>query len=375
MNQLFMHPAKMFPAMKSIALILPVLFTIQTSAPACSTFALAKDGELVVGNNDDWFCNVAFFVASPRGVTKRSFLPSADKRIEWTSKYGSVTINFNFVGSPSGGMNEAGLVIDESWPGPCRYPDPDARPAIDEIQWLQYQFDNCATVEEVLATDSKLRISGFFGKSHYFVCDATGKAAIFEWIDGKRVAHVLAREDAPVLANDNYAWSAAELKRHRGFGGDKPVGDLTSSLDRFCRAARMVKLFATNDTATAVDYGFQILTNISQASTAFSWIYDISNRTICYKTAQSREVKRVPLSRFDLGKGPVLMAEILTAKSGDITGGFEPYTLEKNRDFVTRVIKSWRKNHFAMHITDAEVEQMIQYPETMRMSAVLFEDH
>jgi hypothetical protein len=33
--------------------------------------------------------------------------------------------------------------------------------------------------------------------------------------------------------------------------------------------------------------------------------------------------------------------------------------------FVTCVIKSWRENRFAMHITDAEIEQMIQYPETM----------
>ena len=360
--------------MKKIAAILLAVLAFQTPTFACSTFALSKGRELVVGNNDDWFCNVAFFVVNPRGVTKRTFLPSADKRLEWTSKYGSVTLDFNFVGSPSGGMNEAGLVIDESWPGPCRYPDPDARPAMDEIQWLQYQFDNCATVEEVLATDSRLRISGFFGKSHYFVCDASGKAATVEWIDGKRVTHILTQEDAPVLANDNYAWSAAELKKYQGFGGNKLIGDSTSSLDRFCRAARMVKQFATNDSSTAVDYGFEILANISQQSTAFSWIYDIANRTICYRAAQSREMKRVPLSKFDFSKGPMLMAEVLTTKSGDITSNFEPYTLEKNRDFVTRVIKSWRENHFAMHITDAEVEQMIQYPETQGMTSPAMKD-
>lgn len=308
-------------------------------------------------------------MVNKRGVTKRAFLPSAEKKLQWTSKYGSVSINFNFVGSPSGGMNEAGLVIEESWPGPCRYPEPDSRPAIDEIQWLQYQFDNCATVDEVLAADSTLRISGFFGQSHYLVCDAGGKVAAIEWIDGKMVAHVLTKDDVQVLANDNYVWSQAELKKHIGFGGKTPIGNSPSSLDRFCRAARMVKQFDANGSSMAVDYGFEILADVSQKSTAFSWIYDIANRTIYYKTAKSRQIKKVPLSRFNFtGKGPMLMAEILTTKSGDITDSFEPYTLEKNRDFVMRVVRSWRENHFAMHITDADVELMIRYPETQDMN-------
>jgi choloylglycine hydrolase len=323
----------------------------------------------VVGNNDDWFCNVAYFVVSPRGITKQTFLPSAGKRLEWTSKYGSVTMNFNFVGSPSGGMNEAGLVIDESWPGPCRYPDPDDRPVLDEIQWLQYQFDNCATVDEVIQTDPKLRIVGFFGKSHYFVCDKNGKAATIEWIDGKMVAHILTNDILPVLTNDNYDWSISQLKKYKGFGGEMPVGNTTSSLDRFCRAANMVKQFASNKNIIATDYGFTILENISQQSTEFSWVYDITNRTICYKTAWSKEIKKVPLRNFDfISKDPLLMTDILTSESGDITGNFEPYTLEKNRDFVTRVVKSWRANGFAKHITDADVEKMIWYPETMKYS-------
>jgi hypothetical protein len=60
------------------------------------------------------------------------------------------------------------------------------------------------------------------------------------------------------------------------------------------------------------------------------------------------------------------MSDILTAKLGDITGNFTPYTLERNRDFVTRIITSWRANGFGKSITDADVEKMIQYPETMR---------
>lgn len=337
------------------------------NAIACSTFALIKGKNIMVCNNDDWFCNVGFIAVNQRGITKQTFLPSATKRIEWTSKYGSVTLNYNFVGSPSGGMNEAGLVIDESWPGPCQYPYPDDRPEIDEIQWLQYQFDNCATVDEVIQTDSKLRIVGFFGKSHYFVCDKNGKSATIEWINGKMVVHILTNGNIPVFTNNNYDWSVTEIKKYEGFGGTEQIGNTSSSLDCFCRAANRVQKSSDNNSISAIDYGFDILENISQKSTEFSWIYDITNRTIYYKTTWSRETKLIKLSNFDFSsKGSIFMSDILTAKLGDITGNFTPYTLERNRDFVTRIITSWRANGFGKSITDADVEKMIQYPETMR---------
>ena len=356
---------------KNLILLLFVFVLVYSSVDnagetRCSTFALIKDNSILVCNNDDWFCNVAYFTANPRGVTKQTFLPSADKRLEWTSKYGSVTINFNFVGSPSGGMNEKGLVIDESWPGPCIYPRPDDRPALDEIQWLQYQFDNCATVDEVIQTDSKLRIVGFFGRSHYFVCDKSGKAATIEWIDGEMVVHILNDGNIPVLTNHNYDWSVSNIKNCVGFGGTNPVGDTPSSFDRFCRAAEKVKQYEeNNDNIDAYKYGFDVLDNISQQSTMFNWIYDISNLTIYYRTAWSREIKKIPLDKFDFNEDKILMADVLTSDSGDITKNFTPYTLERNRDFVTRVIKNWRENNFATHLTEDDIRKMIHYPETM----------
>jgi penicillin V acylase-like amidase (Ntn superfamily) len=359
--------------MKNLLLLKRLLFAsllipfFCNNSIACSTFALIKGINILVCNNDDWFCNVGYIAVNPRGITKQTFLPSAAKRIEWTSKYGSITLNYNFVGSPSGGMNEAGLVIDESWPGPCQYPYPDDRPEIDEIQWLQYQFDNCATVDEVIQTDSKIRITGFFGKSHYFVCDKNGKSATIEWINGKMVVHILTNGNIPVLTNNNYDWSISEIKKYEGFGGTEQIGYTSSSLDRFCRAANRVQKFSGSDSISAIDYGFSTLENISQKSTEFSWIYDITNRAIYYKTAWSKGTKIINLENFDFSStGSLLMADILTLKSGDITGNFTPYTLEKNRDFVTRVIQSWRANGFGKNITDTDVEKMIQYPETMR---------
>jgi choloylglycine hydrolase len=324
----------------------------------------------VVGNNDDWFSDVGFLVVNKRNVRKRALPHASGKPLEWTSKYGSLTLNFDSVGSPSGGMNEAGLVIDESWLDETAYPRRDRRPVIDEVQWIQYQLDNCATVDEVLRTDGVLRIELFTGKSHYFVCDRSGKVAVVEWVGGEMVAHVLSRDDVQIITNDTYTKSLEVLKKHRGFGGAAPCGQSGSSLDRFCRAATMVKRFAGDDRATAAGQGFEILANVSQKSTMFSWIYDIGNRSIHYKTAASPRIKTVRLDTFQFDcRGPMLMADVLTDRAGDISSNFEPYTLEKNRDFVARVIKKWRANGFALHITDAEVEKMIHYPETLECAA------
>lgn len=41
---------------------------------------------------------------------------------------------------PTGGMNEAGLVIELMWLDGSRYPVPDARPAVDNLQWIQYNL-------------------------------------------------------------------------------------------------------------------------------------------------------------------------------------------------------------------------------------------
>ena len=51
-----------------------------------------------------------------------------------------------------------------------------------------------------------------------------------------------------------------------------------------------MKQFPARDGAIAVDYGFEILANVSQKNTAFSWIYDIASRTIRCKTAGGPQV-------------------------------------------------------------------------------------
>ncbi len=354
--------------MKTILiLILAFCLIVNHTVSACSAFGICKGKQIIVGKNLDWFCNTAFLVVNKRNVTKKTFLSSSSSILEWTSKYGSITFTQNGVGFTSGGMNEAGLVIEESWLGQTQYPTPDERPVIDEIQWIQYQLDNCSAVEEVIKTNPKLRIQKYFGESHYFVYDKSGNAAAIDFLNGEMVYHLIRKTDAQVLTNDTYELSSDSLKNFEGFGGSRIIPRGTNSLFRFARAAKMVKDYENNNSTNIIDYGFSILSDVSQRSTAWSVVYDISNLRIYYKTSSSPEIKEVSFNKFDFDcSSPMMLIEINIQKKGDISGLFEQYTLDKNRDLVTKVIKSWRENKFALNITDEEVEKLIQYPETMR---------
>ncbi|NIO29548.1 MAG: linear amide C-N hydrolase [Candidatus Latescibacteria bacterium] len=154
----------------------------------CSTFCLGKGDKTVFGKNFDYHMGYGVVIINKRNVAKHA--ATFSNPAQWVSKYGSVTFNMYGREMPMGGMNEAGLVVDNMWMDSSTYPEPDSRPAVNTLQWIQYQLDNCGTVAEVIATDSLIRInSDSPSKIHYLVCDRNGDCASIEFIDGERVIH------------------------------------------------------------------------------------------------------------------------------------------------------------------------------------------
>jgi penicillin V acylase-like amidase (Ntn superfamily) len=86
-------------------------------------------------------------------------------------------------------MNEVGLVVDSMALVETEYPLPDMRPEIFVLQWIQYQIENFNTIEEVVVSDSQIRITGTGGpdRAHFSVCDRTRNCAVIEFIDHKLV--------------------------------------------------------------------------------------------------------------------------------------------------------------------------------------------
>jgi choloylglycine hydrolase len=83
-----------------------------------------------------------------------------------------------------------------------KYPESDDRPVLGVLQWIQYQLDNNATIEEVIATDAKIRISPNNPPLHYLIADASGNAATIEFFNGKIVVHKGKDLPFPVLTNN-----------------------------------------------------------------------------------------------------------------------------------------------------------------------------
>jgi choloylglycine hydrolase len=238
---------------------------------------------------------------------------------------------------------------------------------INEIQWIQYQLDNYSSIKEVLENIEKIYIKPYAGGGHYFLYDSTGHAATVEILEGEVVTHFLSPSDVQVLTNHTYTDSMEYLKTHVGFGGKKrPPDNATGSRDRFVCAANKIKSFRDNNSTGVVPYAFNILKAVSQKSTARSVVYDIANRAVHVKIPGDNYIRSAYFSEFDFScEKPVMTLDIHIDKTGNVSSFFEPYCRKKHERLVWNSIKRWRANNFATHITDADVQRIIDLPDTM----------
>lgn len=211
--------------------ILFLLFSslLLTAGESCTTFCLDHGDQPVFGRNFDWIAKAGLMMINKRGVTKVVRSGPQDRLLTWTSKYGSATFNQYGREFPMGGMNEAGLVVESMVLEETEYPLPDSRPAINMLQWLQYHLDNFCTIEEVIASNSKIRISGLGGPGyHFLVCDRTGNCSIIEFIENELVYYTKERIPVKTLTNRTYTESISFWKKDK-----LPQPDKGKSVDRF----------------------------------------------------------------------------------------------------------------------------------------------
>jgi choloylglycine hydrolase len=334
------------------------------SSLACSTFCLDVTGGPVFGKNYDWDVPDGMVVVNKRNVTKTALTAASVNPARWTSKYGSVTFNQYGREMPCGGMNEAGLVVELMWLDEAEYPPEDERPHLDNLQWIQYHLDRSSSIEEVIAGDADVRISGGGTAAlHFLVADSTGACAAIEYLGGELTVHTGDSMPAPVLTNDTYENSRSYLAAHRGFGGDRPVPSSSRSLDRFVRAAAAVSEFETEAGDNPVDYGFGVLNSVSQgAHTQWSIVYELAGRRVWYRTQGNRDIRMIDMTRLDFScDSPVLVLDIDAGEAGDVTGSLERYTYETNRALVGR---AFSKTSFLTDTPASVLDLLSRYPET-----------
>src|SRR5262249_35082932 len=155
-----------------------------TAARPCPTVEVIAPDRPVVAYNYDFHPSEGLLLVNKRGTVRRSRLESGGAR--WTSRFGSVTFNQFGRDNPTTGMNESGLMVSLMWLDGSRYPDADDRPAVGILEWIQYNLDGRASVAEVVAGLDDVRPASET-PIHFYVADATGDAAVIEFLQGKAV--------------------------------------------------------------------------------------------------------------------------------------------------------------------------------------------
>jgi penicillin V acylase-like amidase (Ntn superfamily) len=390
--------------MKKLILLLAVLLQIlnlYATAIACTSFLVQDDKRPVMGKSYDWDLGHGMVVVNPRGMKKTGMAAGVtDRPPTWTSQYGSVTFNQYGREFPVGGMNEAGLAVEILWHFSTEYPLPDARPSLNELQWIQYQLDNYASVKEMVAHADEIRIAGLYAKVHYLAVDKRNNSASFSYIDGKLVIN----EDVLALTNTNLSKSRSYLRKFTGFSGNLPIPKgKKGSLDRYVIARSML---ASGDRPDAVSerigFAYSILDAVKTPGyTQWQIVYDLAGREIYFRTAENQRLRLIRLAAFNFScTEPVLGFPIdskddvfdhlgqffdycrklfdkssqpddVSVKSGqcdDVSYNFSQLTDHQNAKMVARgaypILSS---------IPDGVVKKFKGYPASMHCETVFFE--
>ena len=358
--------------MKKPILVLLLAFWT-TNAYCCSTFCLSTEDRVVSGRNMDFHVDGGVIVVNPRGLTKtaipaRPMNAGENRPATWTARYGSLTFSLACRELPSSGINERGLVVNEMTLGSTEYPRRDDRPEVIPAQWIQYQLDNCATVDEVLATDKVIRMAGWdiAPRGHHFlITDKTGKTAVIEFLDGKRIVHTGDSLPVKALTNDTYDDSVGYLRQHRNFGGNIPIPPGPRSTNRFVCLADLLRRHSLMQSNTnMVDYAFEALGHVGQGqSTVWSIVYDATNEKVYYRTHVNPEVRSIDLGELDFS--PSAGAKILSINNphrGDVTDRFVDYTAERNLGYLMEFAR--KDNRKLNDELMEQLKRLSRYPES-----------
>ena len=347
-----------------ILIVCLIFFYLSSNVYPCTTFCIKDNKNIIFGRNLDFSTGFGYVIINKRNVTKTALVFPPENPITWTSKYGSITFNQMGRELPYGGMNEAGLVIDQMWLDTTKYPEPDNRYGLTELQWVQYQLDNSATIDEVIASDRFVRISfQSFAPIHFLLCDQQGDMATIEYIDGEFVYHKGKDLPITVLSNSTYEESVNFTKKFIEFGGNDTIPKTNKSLDRFALAASMVKKFEESKPEDIIDYSFEILDTVSQGeATYWSIVYDIANMKIHYKTYGNRETRVISLEDFNFScELPVLITDIEN-NIDSIEKDFIDYSTELNKELIEN---TFSHVEFLKNIPPEVRDGIARYPESL----------
>jgi choloylglycine hydrolase len=358
----------------ALLLVLPLLSAPRT-ARACTAFLLeGRGGGRVMAKSYDYGFGHGVLMVNPRGVAKQALPTSPGSHpASWVSRYASLTFNQYGREMPQGGMNEAGLMVEVLWLERSQLPPPDARPTVNELQWIQAQLDRFATIDEMVRAVDGLRVERVHGRVHYLACDRSGDCAAFEHVGGR----MQVARGARVLTNHTHAASLDYLARART--------RYTLGIDSLSRFARATQRLAEPLPATAtggergagddlVARAFDGLEGVRWFRTQWQIVYDPVRLTVHFRTRGQRVARSVDLGRLLSSSATASACEAVRAldletrvqplpgrREVEVTGLLKAYDQASNRTLVARSLQ-----RLGGRVPAGAVESLARYPESLR---------
>jgi|GEM_PF-1745777 len=366
--------------MKALILItVHVLFVCQSifsqSSTNCSIISLMSGDTVVLGRNHDVTIPNGLLVFNPRNIHKEGFEFPDEDIPRWTSKYSSITLNVFGVGFAICGMNEKGLSMGHVGFADAKYPSAKGTPVIDQIHFITYMLDNFTNTHEVVSAVNEISISEeSITREHYYVCDAIGRTAILEPIEGEWVIFTNETMPYPIISNDNYEQSIDYLKDYQGFGGNRIIPERNFGVEEImAMGATYLQDFQNHKNQHVVKSAFELLHNIGfnkfpppehvdvpqNYGTHITTVFDLKNLIVYFRTKSYPEIKMVRFDQFNPDcPDPIMMMEVETDKVGNVSNSFENFTFEKNLHFVNERLKN--------DVPGDIIELLGSYPETFK---------
>jgi choloylglycine hydrolase family protein len=311
----------------------------------CTTFAV--NGSRLFGQNYDFYFGHGYLFFNPRGLQKFTLTKPPQQPLTWRSRYSSITFNQFGCEFPIGGMNEAGLTAAIMFDEDGSFPPREAGSSLNELQWLQYQLDNFATVAEVKEHLSRSIPYAEFMPLHYSLADRNGRSLTVEFTDGKPVLHEFGTFH--VLTNNN-------LEKTIAVPQAKSEEEITEERDISVKRFKILTDILTHARPDEADVGqaFGWLDKISfknkpheigyrwfsrsdaPSYTFWSIVYDIKNLTVYFKTLGHPAVKTIALRDAAALYRGTAMLDMDTAQTGDVTASFVPFDTALNRLLIER---------------------------------------
>ncbi|WCK55989.1 linear amide C-N hydrolase [Aneurinibacillus sp. Ricciae_BoGa-3] len=328
-----------------------------------TAFHIFQNENNLVCKNQDIIYDGAFVFTNQRGVRKTALLMPPATPASWVSAYGSLTVSQIGKENPNGGINEKGLVVEQTTLWQTEYTAADERRAVAELQWIQYMLDTCTTVEEVLAAASTIRIDQSTSKLHYLVADSNGDSAVIEFLKGKMSFY---KENFPrsIIANSSYQVAMKEIEAGKTDWSECDEYE-KNSMERLLTVFSRIK--GKLDQVDITDFAFEVLAAARRPDTVFSLVYDINRMAVHANTNRHPKTKTIHLADFNFSnRSPSKAVDLQILESDNVANQFVAYNTEFNYQAVSSFFRDpTLTSIFQWEVSEEMIQFLARYPESL----------